>query len=147
MQLPSSQFTLVLEMALHCLFNTTGPAQSNDSNLWITHYALSFILTLFTVLIFIQSTRTFNRTHFCETFYFVHLLFLNTLHRITGLYQLAQECKQITTQQNKNTQRQKQTPPPADEIIIVPDLPTLQQVYSLQPHSVDLLDTPVSLEN
>ena len=35
-------------------------------------------------------------------------------------------------------QRQKQTPPPADEIIIVPDLPIFQQEYSLQPHSVDL---------
>ena len=60
---------------------------------------------------------------------------------------MAQECRWITIQQGKNTQRQKQTLPPADEIIIVPDLPILQQGYSLQPYSVDLLDIPVSSEN
>ena len=107
-------------MAPDCLFNNMGLAQSSDIHLWITHYALSFVLTLFAVPIIIQSTRTLNCAHFCETFYYVHLLLLDTLHGIKGLYQLAQECRWITIQQGKNMQQQKQMPPPADEIIIVP---------------------------
>ena len=40
-----------------------------------------------------------------------------------------------------------QMQPPVAKIIIIPDLPTLQQGYSLQSHSETLLDTPVSLKN
>ena len=90
-------------MAPDCLFNNMGLAQNDDTNLWITYYTLSFILTLFTVPIFIQSTRTLNCAYFCELFHFMHSLYLNTLYRITGLYQLAQECKWIMMQWNKIT--------------------------------------------
>ena len=138
MQLPSSQFTFVLDMALDCLFNNTGPAQNDDINLRITHYTLS---------VFIQSTKTLNRAYFWELFYFVHGLFLNILHGIIRLYKIAQECKSITTQQNKTTSRQRQMQMPIDQIILVPDLPTIQQEYSLQPHMTDPLDIPVSQKN
>ena len=134
-------------MALDCLFNNTGPAQTDDINLWITYYTLTFILTLFTIPIFVQSTRTLNCAYFWELFYFVHGLFLNTLHGIVGLYTIAQECTSITMQHNKTTPQQKQTQPPINQIILIPDLPTIQQEYSLQPHSTNLLDIPVSQKN
>ena len=119
-------------MAPDCSFNNMGPAQNDNINLWITYYNLTFILTLFAIPLFVQSTRTLNRAYFCKPFDFVHSLFLHTFYGIVGLYQLAQECKQIEIQQDKITRRQRQVQPPIDQFIIVPDLPTIQQEYSLQ---------------
>ena len=64
-----------------------------------------------------------------------------------GLYQLAQECKQIVIQQNKIIQRQRQVQPPIDQFIIVPDLPTIQQEYSLQSPTTHSSRIPVPQKN
>ena len=79
----------------------------------------------------------------------MHSIFQHNFYRITRIYHLAQECKNITVQQDKTTQLNKQVLPPIDEFISIPNLPTitLWQKYSLQPMTEESSIVPVSQQN
>ena len=136
-------------MALDYLLNHTGPAEIDVNSQWITHYIFTFVLTLFAVPLYVQLNNIVNHALFHKLFYSAHGIFQHIFYGITGIYHLARECKNITVQQDKTTQLNKQVLPPIDEFISIPNLPmiTLQQRYSLQPMTDEPSSVPVPQQN
>ena len=108
-------------MAPDYLLNFTGLAETNVNNQWITYYIFNPVLTLFAVPLYVQLNIILNHALFCKIFHFVHGIFQHTFYKITGIYRLAWECKNISVQQDKTTQWNKQVLPPIDEFISIPD--------------------------
>ena len=126
-------------MAPDCLFNNTGPAEPNVSIQWIMYYIFGFVLTLFAVPLYVQLNNMLNHALFCKLFHSMHGIFLHTFYGITRIYLLARDSKNITVQQDKTAQLNKQVLPPIDKFISIPNLPTitLRQKYSLQPTTTE----------
>ena len=137
MQLPSSQFTFALEMALDYLSNLTGPAEIYINDQQITHCIFVFCLTLFIILIRVQLNILWKWTFFCKHLYFTHSIFQDTSKEFLE-YTTSCESAGRSIIQEKVSQQSWQVLPPTDKFITIPDLSrlTLQQKPSLQPTEV-----------
>ena len=60
MQLPSSHFTLILEMAPDYTFNSTGPAEHNTDELLVTYCTFILFLLLFIIPLQVQITSLYQ---------------------------------------------------------------------------------------
>ena len=82
-------------MAPDYTFNHTGQAHHNFNGSFVTHFIFTAFLLLFTIPIRVQVVTIYDRLHFHRR---IRALFKN-FHRIfqavLGLYQLAQECRQL----------------------------------------------------
>ena len=106
-------------MALDYNFNHTGPAHHNFDGSFITHFIFAAFLLLFTIPICVQVVNIYDRLHFhrriCALFKNFHRIFQTVL----GLYQLAQECRNLQKPALRTNQDFVQSSLPLDKLLFV----------------------------
>ena len=133
----------MLDMAPDCHFNITGLATTSD-NSRISLNILTLVITLFVIPLFTRlQTSAFHHVYLYGIFYHIYYRCLDIIQGINSIIQVAQECRKIRSQQIRQPKKFRQTLPPADKTLIIPDLPNLQLLL-LQPQSSQPSgDTPV----
>ena len=104
MQLLSSHFTLLVNMAPDCVFNVTGPADSTFQGFFITNFIILAFLILCLVPFCVQLVTACDKLHklyfsmyFTGVFKKIHCV----LELVIGLYWVACQCRQFFAPEQK----------------------------------------------
>ena len=76
-------------------FNHTGLAHHNFDGSFVTHFIFTAFLLLFTTPICVQVVTIYDRLHFHRRICALFKNFHHTFQTVLGLYQLAQECRNL----------------------------------------------------
>ena len=153
MQLPSSHFTFLVNMALDCIFNVTGLADNTFHGFFVTNFITIVFLILCLVPFCVQLVTAcdkLRKLYFSKYFTGVFKKIHCVLQTVIGLYRVASQCRQFYVpkqklKRNKQglNQRLIQTAPLTDDSI--PGLQTRPILVFTEPSPLLAPSTPQTL--
>ena len=106
-------------MALDYNFYHTGPAHHNFNGSFVTQFIFAAFLLLFTIPNRVQVVNIYDRLHFHRRIQALFKNFHCIFQTVLGLYQLAQECRNLQEPALRTNQDFVQTSPLLDEFLFV----------------------------
>ena len=150
MQLPSSHFTFLANVAPDCIFNVTGLADNTFHGFFITNFITIVFLILCSVPFCVQLVTVWEKLrklYFSKYFTGVFKKIHCVLQTVIRLYRVASQCQQFCVperrlKRNKQglNQRLIQTAPPMDDCI--PGLQTRPILVLTEPSPLLAPSTP-----